>query len=81
MDRNIFTTNQVAMSLGLSAGTINKMFAQGKIQGYRVPFSKHKRFTREAIIAFAKEFGLPAPNFAAVKPIYRNLKHSIPSTS
>lgn len=57
--RSIFTTGQAAKICKVAPRTICKWFDSGRLTGYRVPGSQDRRITRENLIRFLKEHGMP----------------------
>jgi len=63
--KKVFTTGQVATICKVAPRTAAKWFDSGRLKGYRIPTTSdgHKggdrRVTRESLIAFLKEFGMP----------------------
>lgn len=55
------TTGQVAKLVGVSVGMVVKWCDSGRLKSYLVPMSTHRRITRAALVAFAREHGLPLP--------------------
>lgn len=47
-----FTPIQVADLFRLSPNTVKKWYTSGRLEGYRIPGSLHRRFTRANIEAF-----------------------------
>ena len=58
--RRDHTTGEVAKICGLSQKTIIRCCDQGQLKSYRVPGSKFRRITREAVLEFMREYGIPA---------------------
>src|SRR3990167_544997 len=55
----VFTTGQVAKIYKVSVRIVNKWFDSGRLKGYRIPGSQHRRIPREYLIKFLKEYGMP----------------------
>lgn len=53
------TTTQASKILGISNRTVVKLFESGELKGYKVPGSKHRRFVKADVIAFAKFHQVP----------------------
>lgn len=62
---SVFTTTQAARLLSVSPRLLTKWIDRGMLAGYRVPGTAHRRVTREALVAFCDEHGIPLP--AALK--------------
>ncbi len=63
-NKKTFTTGDVAKILNVSQMSVIKWFNSGKIEGYRVPYSKDRRITRDALKRFVKEHNIPTPDFS-----------------
>ncbi|MEX1997509.1 MAG: helix-turn-helix domain-containing protein [Candidatus Andersenbacteria bacterium] len=57
--KTVFTVGQAAKICGVVPSTMNKWFNSGRIKGYRIPGSQHRRIPREYLISFLKEYGIP----------------------
>lgn len=57
--RDIFTTTEVARFCDVSPRTVCKWVDAGRLPGYRVPGSQHRRIPRESLITFMKEHNIP----------------------
>jgi excisionase family DNA binding protein len=57
--KTIFTTGQVAKICKVAPRTASKWFDSGRLRGYRIPGSQHRRVEREHLIRFLKEHGMP----------------------
>jgi len=57
--KEVFTTGQVADFCEVCPRTVAKWFDSGRLSGYRIPASQHRRIPREKLILFLKEYGLP----------------------
>ena len=53
-----YTTGQVSKICKVAASTVNKWFDTGRLKGYRVPGSRHRRIPRESLIEFLKDHNL-----------------------
>ncbi len=59
MDKQVFTTGEVAEVCKVSQQTIIRCFDSGKLQGFRVPGSKFRRIPRDSLLRFMKENDIP----------------------
>lgn len=59
MAKNVFTTGEVAQICQVSQQTVIRCFDSGRLTGFRVPGSRFRRITREGLIQFMKENGIP----------------------
>lgn len=59
---DVLTTGQVAKLLGVAPATVNKWFDSGKLPGFRVPSSNHRRIVRGDLLRFMRLHGLPIPS-------------------
>ncbi len=57
--RNVFTTSEVANICQVSTRVVTKWFDNGILKGFRLPGSKHRRFTYENINTFMTEEEMP----------------------
>ncbi|NIL98322.1 MAG: response regulator [Planctomycetales bacterium] len=61
-----YTSGQVGKICQVAASTVNKWFDTGRLKGYRVPGSRHRRIPRESLIEFLKDHNLPLENLNEV---------------
>ena len=63
LDRRTYTTGQIAGLLEVAPRTVGQWIDSGRLPGYRIPGSGFgdRRVTREAIIRFCREKGMPCP--------------------
>ena len=54
-----FTTGQVAQICQVAPSTVSKWFDSGRLQGFRIPGSLDRRYPRERVIKFLKDYGMP----------------------
>ena len=54
-----FTTSEAADICNVSQCLIQKWFDSGRLRGYRVPGSRHRRIPRPNLIVFLKAHGMP----------------------
>jgi excisionase family DNA binding protein len=57
--KDSFTTGDVARICRISQQTVIRCIDSGRLNGYRVPGSKFRRVSREALITFMKEHRIP----------------------
>mgnify|MGYP003340045675 CR=1 FL=1 len=57
--RNVLTTGEVAQICNVAARTVSKWIDTGRLEGYRIPGSRDRRVTREALESFIRQNGLP----------------------
>jgi excisionase family DNA binding protein len=57
--KDVFTTGDVARLCGVTIRTVIKWFEQGRLEGYRLPGSRDRRFTRDAVRRFLEASDLP----------------------
>jgi two-component system, OmpR family, response regulator len=60
--KEIYTTGEAAEVCKVSQQTIIRCFDAGRLGGFRVPGSKFRRITREALIKFMKDNAIPLDN-------------------
>lgn len=59
MTREAFTTGQAAKICGVAIRTVQKWLDSGKLKGFRVPASNHRRITRDTLGRFLRDNGMP----------------------
>lgn len=59
MPKDVLTTGDVARLCGVTIRTVIKWFESGRLEGYRLPGSRDRRFTRAAVERFVRGHGLP----------------------
>lgn len=59
LNKNVFTTGEVAEVCNLSQQTVIRCFDSGRLGGFRVPGSRFRRIPRDALIKFMKEHDIP----------------------
>lgn len=59
MTKNSFTTGEVAKISAVTKRTVIKWIDSGKLKGYRIPGSTHRRVAKEDLAQFLKEHGIP----------------------
>lgn len=57
--QTVFTTGEVADICGISQQTVIRCFDSGRLKGFRVPGSRFRRITRDALIEFMKANSIP----------------------
>ena len=57
--KTVFTTGEVAEICGISQQTVIRWIDSGRLKGYRVPGSRFRRVTREALIDFMRANKIP----------------------
>lgn len=68
----MFTTGEVAKICHVKTSTITRWFDAGKLKGYRVPNSQHRRVKRDALLSFLDEYGLSADGVAEFDRKYKH---------
>lgn len=59
MSYEFLTTNEAARLLGVSRPLVIQWIDSGQLKGFRIPGSTSRRIPREALVAFAKQHGIP----------------------
>jgi len=59
IDKDVLTTGDVARICGVTIRTVIKWYEQGRLEGYRLPGSRDRRFTVEAITRFLRDNSMP----------------------
>lgn len=57
--KEVMTTGDVARLCRVTIRTVIKWFEQGRLEGYRLPGSRDRRFTRPAVQRFLRASGMP----------------------
>ena len=57
--KTVLTTGEVAAICNVAARTVSKWIDSGRLAGYRIPGSRDRRVTRDALEAFIRETGIP----------------------
>ncbi|MFA4986311.1 MAG: response regulator [Candidatus Brocadiia bacterium] len=65
--KKVFTTGEVAKLLCVSQMSVIKWFNDGRMKGYRIPYSKDRRITRENLIEFMKTNHVPDEVFMDIR--------------
>lgn len=59
VNKQVFTTGDLSVLLGVAPATVSKWLDTGLIKGYRLPTgSRDRRFPREYVIAFCRQHGM-----------------------
>ena len=61
---NVLTTGEVAIICKVAARTVSKWIDCGRLEGYRIPGSRDRRVTHEALENFMRKHSLPLAGFA-----------------
>ncbi len=59
MSYEFLTTNEAARILGVSRPLVIQWIDSGQLKGFRIPGSTSRRIPREALVAFARQHGIP----------------------
>ena len=59
MDKDVFTTGEVARLCHVAPRTVSKWFDTGQLKGYRIPGSKDRRIPRDQLLRFMRAHGMP----------------------
>jgi excisionase family DNA binding protein len=59
MSKDVFSTGEAAWVARLSQQTISHCFDTGRLEGYLVPGSRHRRIPRESLERFLREHDIP----------------------
>ena len=57
--KDVLTTGQVARLCRVTIRTVIKWFETGRLEGYKLPGSRERRFTRAAVLRFMRENDMP----------------------
>jgi excisionase family DNA binding protein len=67
-EKDVLTTGDVARLCHVTIRTVIKWYEQGRLEGYRLPGSRDRRFTRDAVVRFLSENDMPARLLAPDRP-------------
>ncbi len=67
--KDVLTTGDVARLCSVTIRTVIKWFEQGRLEGYRLPGSRDRRFTRAAVQRFLRESGMPVELHGQERPL------------
>ena len=76
--KKIYTTGEVAKLLGININTVIKWFDDGKIEGFRLPGSRERRITHNALLQFMNGNNIPLEliqNSSPDSDRRKNLRH------
>jgi len=59
MAKDVLTTGDVARTCGVTIRTVIKWFEEGRLEGYKLPGSRDRRFTRPALERFLRANDMP----------------------
>jgi CheY-like chemotaxis protein len=59
IDKDVLTTGDVARICGVTIRTVIKWYDHGRLEGFRLPGSRDRRFTVEAMTRFLRDNGMP----------------------
>jgi len=59
MPKKSYTTGEVARLFGISQRTVVNYCNSGRIKAQQSPITRYRRISREALLAFLRENGLP----------------------
>ncbi len=60
--KTVFTTGEAAQICNISQQTVIRCFDNGRLQGFRVPGSDHRRIPRDSLMRFMKENSISTEN-------------------
>jgi excisionase family DNA binding protein len=55
----IYTTGEVSKICKVATTTVNKWFDSGRLEGFRVPGSRHRRIPQDSLIKFLRDHHVP----------------------
>src|SRR5688572_32820709 len=59
IEKDVLTTGDVARLCRVTIRTVIKWYEQGRLEGYKLPGSRDRRFTRDAVERFVRDYGIP----------------------
>lgn len=65
-----YMTGEIAQFLDVAPRTVSKWFDEGKLLGFRLPGSTDRRITREGVLHFCSEYGIPVPRELCEQVVY-----------
>lgn len=74
----VFTTGAVAKLLGVAPRTVSKWFDRGLLAGYRLPGSRDRRVTREALEQFARQHHIPLRELLIPQSTVHSPSYNVP---
>lgn len=57
--QEVYSTDQAAKIVKVSARTISKWFDSGRLPGYRIPPHQERRIPRDGLVKFLRDHGMP----------------------
>jgi two-component system, OmpR family, response regulator RpaA len=57
--KEVYTPQDVANICHVAPRTVAKWIDSGRLKGYRIPGSQHRRVPRDRLVAFLTEHGMP----------------------
>lgn len=67
MNKDVFTTGEVARICNVSSPTVNKWIDTGMLKGFRIPGSRARRVARKDLLALMNEYGMPLDKLENIK--------------
>ena len=68
----LMTTGDIARALLVCQRTAARMIDDGEIEAWKIPGSKHRRATRESVMAYAARHGIPVADDSAPEILSRH---------
>jgi excisionase family DNA binding protein len=68
LQKDVLTTGDVARLCRVTIRTVIKWYEQGRLEGYRLPGSRDRRFTRDAVLRFLAENDMPSQLLTPAAP-------------
>jgi|CXWL01.1.fsa_nt_gi excisionase family DNA binding protein len=59
VDKSVLTTGAVAKLIGLSTKKVSQLVDAGKLKGFKIPGSTHRRIARDEFEKFCAQYGIP----------------------
>ena len=72
-EKDVFTTGDVARLCRVTIRTVIKWYDQGRLDGYRLPGSRERRFTRNSVERFMRAHDIPMEFIGEVRAAKRVL--------
>ncbi len=68
MQKDIFTTGDIAKYLGVNFRTVGRWIKKGYLKAFQLPGRGDNRVTREDFFEFLQEHGMPVPEELQQEP-------------
>ncbi len=66
--KDVYSPSEAATVCGVAPRTLAKWMDAGRLQGYTIPGSQHRRIPHDRLLAFLKSYSLPVPSWMTAEP-------------